>query len=83
MLTSIYCVSISVGFIPRKHRPLQQRHQSQAIIPASSRPVIKREGSEAAAADLSVGPSGNQGVALITSMSFFFPRGLLLFLFCS
>lgn len=70
-----FSISSESAVSPRKHRPLQPRHQSQAIISASSRPGAKRGSSEAAAADHSAGPSGNLGVALFALVIFLSPKG--------
>lgn len=87
MFTCLFRTSIKFGRVPREHRPLQQQqqHRSQAIIPPSSRPGVKKK-KRAGSQPLQTAASGHLEVwEMLSSLhcAFFFPRGRHLLLFCS
>lgn len=78
MFTCLFRTSIKFGRVPREHRPLQQQQQlrSQAIIPPSSRPGVKKK--RAGSQPLQTAASGHLEVwELLSSLhwAFFFSKG--------
>lgn len=87
MFTCLFRTSIKFGRVPREHRPLQQQqqHRSQAIIPPSSRPGVKKKKEQGASRcrpqHRAIWKSGSCSHHF--TVLFFFPRGRHLLLFCS